>query len=178
MYFRHLIGFFIFLALTIYTATKVPSVDLQSLQHLPDMLRNADLHKIQAELAACLPSLPHFSDLQKMTDELRSSWNSIDVLPSVSRWRLLELLSSCLPHRFTHSNETNLSVLVSSQKLIFSFHSHQSLLLMGLRNAVVTCLQNLIEICNQFWTVKSKSFNLLVYSSYAQCHRLCLLSVF
>ncbi|CAM0872104.1 unnamed protein product [Alopecurus aequalis] len=109
----HLIGFFIFLALTIYTATKAPSVDLQSLQHLPDMLRNADLHKIQAELAACLPSLPHFSDLQKMTDELRSSWNSIDVLPSVSRWRLLELLSRCLPHRFTHSNETNLSVLES-----------------------------------------------------------------
>jgi adiponectin receptor len=113
-----LIGFFIFLALTIYTATKVPSVDLQSLQHLPDMLRNADLHKIQAELAACLPSLPHFSDLQKMTGELRNSWNSIDVLPSVSRWRLLELLSSCLPQRFTHSNETNLSVLVSCQQLI------------------------------------------------------------
>jgi adiponectin receptor len=63
-----LIGFFIFLALTIYTATKIPSVDLQSLQHLPDMLRNADLHNIQAELVACLPSLPHFSDLQKITD--------------------------------------------------------------------------------------------------------------
>uniref|UniRef100_A0ACD5XMV3 Uncharacterized protein n=1 Tax=Avena sativa TaxID=4498 RepID=A0ACD5XMV3_AVESA len=109
----HLIGFFIFLALTIYTATKVPNVDLQSLQHLPDMLRNADLHKIQAELAACLPSLPNLSDLQKMTEELRTSWNSIDVLPSVSRWRLLELLSRCLPHRFTHSNETNLTVLES-----------------------------------------------------------------
>jgi adiponectin receptor len=126
VYFRHLIGFFIFLALTIYTATKVPSVDLQSLQHLPEMLRNADLHKIQAELAACLPSLPNFSDLQKMTDDLRTSWNSIDVLPSVSRWRLLELLSSCLPHRFTHSNETNLSVLVSCQQNIYfvSFFTH------------------------------------------------------
>uniref|UniRef100_A0A453ILJ3 Heptahelical transmembrane protein ADIPOR3 n=1 Tax=Aegilops tauschii subsp. strangulata TaxID=200361 RepID=A0A453ILJ3_AEGTS len=113
---RHLIGFFIFLSLTIYTATKVPNVDLQSLQNLPDILRNADLHKIQAELAACLPSLPHFSDLQKMKDELRSSWNSIDVLPSLSRWRLLELLSNCLPDRFTHSNETNLSVLESMKE--------------------------------------------------------------
>ncbi|XP_062216321.1 heptahelical transmembrane protein ADIPOR3 isoform X2 [Phragmites australis] len=86
----HLIGFFIFLALTIYTATKVPNVDLQSLQHLPDVLRKADVHKIQAELVSCLPSLPHLSDLQKLKDELKSSWNSIEVLSSLSRWHLLE----------------------------------------------------------------------------------------
>ncbi|WVZ56089.1 hypothetical protein U9M48_006669 [Paspalum notatum var. saurae] len=114
----HLIGFFIFLALTIYTATQVPSVlDIQSLQHLPDVLRKADIHKIQAELLACLPSLPHLSDLQKLKDELKSSWDSMEVLPSLSRWHLLELLSSCLPHRFTHSNETSLSVVVSSPQL-------------------------------------------------------------
>ncbi|CAL4921592.1 unnamed protein product [Urochloa decumbens] len=108
----HLIGFFIFLVLTIYTATQVPSVvDIQSLQHLPDVLRNADIHKIQAELLSCLPSLPHLSDLQKLKDELKSSWNSMEVLPSLPRWHLLELLSNCLPHRFTHTNETSLSVL-------------------------------------------------------------------
>jgi adiponectin receptor len=118
VHFRHLIGFFIFLALTIYTATQVPNVvDIQSLQHLPDVLRKADIHKIQAELVSCLPSLPHLSDLQKLKDELKSSWNSMEVLPSLSRWHLLELLASCLPQRFTHPNETSLSVLVSSLQL-------------------------------------------------------------
>ncbi|CAN6301702.1 unnamed protein product [Urochloa humidicola] len=112
----HLIGFFIFLALTIYTATQVPSVvDIQSLQHLPDVLRNADIHKIQAELLSCFPSLPHLSDLQKLKDELKSSWNSMEVLPSLPRWHLLELLSNCLPHRFSHTNES-LSVLQSMKE--------------------------------------------------------------
>jgi adiponectin receptor len=108
-----LIGVFIFLALTIYTATKVPNVvdHLQALQHLPDVLRKADVHKIQEELLACLP---HLSDLQKLKDELKSSWDSMEVLPSLSRWRVLELLSNCLPQRFTRYNETSLSVLVSS----------------------------------------------------------------
>nr|CAD1837303.1 unnamed protein product [Ananas comosus var. bracteatus] len=108
----HLIGFFLFLALTIYTAMKVPKVvDFQSLQHLPDVLRKADLQKIQSELLACLPSLPHLSDLHKLKDELKTSLSSIDMLPSISsRWHLLELLSSCLPQRFTHLNQTNRSV--------------------------------------------------------------------
>ncbi|KAL6867418.1 hypothetical protein ACP4OV_015442 [Aristida adscensionis] len=113
----HLIGFFIFLSLTIYTATKVPNVvDLQSLQHLPDVLRNADPQKIRAEIMSCLPSLPHISGLQKLKDDLMSSWNPMEVLPSLPRWHLLELLISCLPHRFTHSNETSLSVLQSMKE--------------------------------------------------------------
>lgn len=41
----------------------------------------------------------------------------MEVLPSLSRWHLLELLANCLPHRFTHPNETSLSVLVSSLQL-------------------------------------------------------------
>ncbi|KAH7689735.1 AdipoR/hemolysin-III-related protein [Dioscorea alata] len=107
----HLVGFFLFLALTIYTAMKVPKVvDLQSLQHLPDVFRKADLHKIQSELLACLPSLPHLSDLQKLKDDLRTSLPSMDLLPSLSRWHLLELLSSCLPQRFSNANNTNWSV--------------------------------------------------------------------
>ncbi|XP_064958651.1 heptahelical transmembrane protein ADIPOR3-like [Musa acuminata AAA Group] len=106
----HLIGFFLFLALTIYTAMKVPKVvDLQSLQHLPDVLKKADLQKIQSELVACLPSLPHLSDLQRIKDELKTSLGSLDMLPSLSRWHLLQLISDCLPHRFTHA--TNVSVL-------------------------------------------------------------------
>jgi adiponectin receptor len=113
-----LIGFFIFLALTIYTATKVPNVvDLQTLQHLPDALRKADVHKIKEELLSCLPSFPHLSDLQKLKDELKSSWNSMEVLSSLSRWHLLELLPNCLPQRFTHYNESSLSVLVSSLQI-------------------------------------------------------------
>ncbi|XP_058778086.1 heptahelical transmembrane protein 4-like isoform X2 [Vicia villosa] len=79
----HLIGFFLFLALTIYTAMKVPKVvDLNSLQHLPDILKNADLHKLQSELLTCLPSMP---DLQRLRDE-------------ISSWHIKELLYNCLPH--------------------------------------------------------------------------------
>ncbi|OEL36557.1 Heptahelical transmembrane protein ADIPOR3 [Dichanthelium oligosanthes] len=138
----HLIGFFIFLALTIYTATQVPNVvDIQSLQHLPDVLRNADIHKIQAELVSCLPSLPHLSDLQKLKDELKSSWDSMEVLPYLSRWHLLELLSNCLPHRFTHSNETNLSVLVSNLlKLSFLFHIATRILLQSMKAEIANMI--------------------------------------
>ncbi|WOK95602.1 hypothetical protein Cni_G04309 [Canna indica] len=108
----HLIGFFLFLALTIYTAMKVPTVvDLHSLQHLPDVLRKADLQKLQSELVACLPSLPHLSDLQRLKVELKTSFASLDMLPSLSHRHLIQLLSYCLPHRFTHANYTNLSLL-------------------------------------------------------------------
>ncbi|XP_004511821.1 heptahelical transmembrane protein 4-like isoform X2 [Cicer arietinum] len=79
----HLIGFFLFLALTIYTAMKVPQVvDLNSLQHLPDILKKADLHKLQSELLTCLPSMP---DLQRLREE-------------ISSWHVKELLYNCLPH--------------------------------------------------------------------------------
>ncbi|XP_072991881.1 heptahelical transmembrane protein ADIPOR3-like isoform X1 [Typha latifolia] len=110
----HLIGFFLFLALTVYTAMKVPKVvDFQSLQHLPDVLRKTDLQKIQSELVACLPSLPHLSDLHRLKDELRTSLASIDMLPSLSGWHLLELLSGCLPQSLTHTNQTNVCMLLS-----------------------------------------------------------------
>lgn len=106
----HLIGFFLFLALTVYTAMKVPQVvDLQSLQHLPDALKKAHLQKIQSEIMACLPSLPHLPDLQRLKDELKTSLASMDVFPSLPRLHLLELLSNCLPQRFSHTNQTNRS---------------------------------------------------------------------
>ncbi|KAJ6818026.1 heptahelical transmembrane protein ADIPOR3-like [Iris pallida] len=107
----HLIGFFIFLALTIYTATKVPKVvDLHSLQQLPDVLRKADLQKLQSEIVACLPSLPHLSNLQRLKDEFKTSLPSMDILPSLSNWQVLELLSNCLPQRFSNGNQTNRSM--------------------------------------------------------------------
>ncbi|KAM3363381.1 heptahelical transmembrane protein 4 isoform X1 [Capsicum galapagoense] len=101
----HLIGFFLFLVLTIYTAIQVPKVvDLHSLQNLPDVLRKADLHKLQAELMTCLPSLPHMPDLHRLRDGL---------LPSPSNWHILDLLNNCLPERFSHSNHTDVCVLRS-----------------------------------------------------------------
>lgn len=104
----HLIGFFIFLALTIYTAMKVPDVvDLQSLR---DVLKKADLHKFQSELVACLPSMPHMPDLQRLKGELKTALPSMDMLPSLPQWHILELLSNCLPHRFSHGNFTSGSV--------------------------------------------------------------------
>ncbi|OWM82092.1 heptahelical transmembrane protein 4-like isoform X2 [Punica granatum] len=100
----HLIGFFIFLSLTIYTATKVPNVvDIHSL-HLPEVLRKADLHKMQSELMTSLPSLPHMPDLHKLRE------SSMDLLPSLSNWHLMDLLYNCLPERFSH-NHTDVCVL-------------------------------------------------------------------
>ncbi|KAK1315714.1 hypothetical protein QJS10_CPA05g01586 [Acorus calamus] len=109
----HLIGFILFLALTIYTATKVPKVvDLHSLQHLPDVLRKADLQKLQSELMTCLPSIPYLSDFQKLSNELKASLATVeDYLPSLSGWHILELLTNCLPNKFSNANHTDVCVL-------------------------------------------------------------------
>lgn len=114
VYFRHLIGFFLFLSLTIYTATKIPDVvDIHPLHHLPDVLKKADMHKLQEELLTCLPSLPHFPDLQKLREELKTALPSMDMFSSLSRWHVVELLYNCLPERFSHGNQTDDCVLVS-----------------------------------------------------------------
>lgn len=106
----HLIGFFLFLSLTIYTAMKIPKVvDIHNLQHVPDMLKSADLHKLQE----CLPSLPHLPDLQRLK-ELKTTLPSMDLLPSLSSgWHVMELLYNCLPERFSHKNYTDICVLRS-----------------------------------------------------------------
>ncbi|KAG5535487.1 hypothetical protein RHGRI_023305 [Rhododendron griersonianum] len=96
----HLIGFFLFLSLTIYTAMKIPKVvDLHSLQHFPDVLKHADLHKLQSELFSCMPSLANMS--------------TMDLLPSPSTWHITELLTNCLPERLFHANHTDVCVLHS-----------------------------------------------------------------
>lgn len=87
----HLIGFFLFLSLTVYTATKIPKVvDLHTLQHFPEVLKRADLQKIHAELLTRLPSLPH-----------------------MPHWHILEQLSNCLPERFSHGDRSEICVLHS-----------------------------------------------------------------
>ncbi|KAM7250014.1 hypothetical protein ACFE04_021897 [Oxalis oulophora] len=94
----HLIGFFLFLSLTIYTAMKVPKV-----VDIPDVLKKADLHKLHE----CLPSLPNMPDLHKLK-ELGTT------LPtSLSGWHVMELLYNCLPERFTHGNHSDVCVLSS-----------------------------------------------------------------
>ncbi|CAM8946876.1 unnamed protein product [Rhodiola kirilowii] len=96
----HLIGFILFLTLTVYTVMRVPQViDLHSLPHLPDVLKRADLHKLRAELLTCLPSLPHMP--------------SMDQIPSLPVRQLFEEVNNCLPELFTHSNHTNVCVLRS-----------------------------------------------------------------
>ncbi|KAL5753156.1 hypothetical protein ACOSP7_023325 [Xanthoceras sorbifolium] len=113
----HLIGFFLFLALTIYTAMKVPKVvDLHSLQHIPDAWKKADLHKLHTELMTCLPSLPHMPDLHKLREELKTTLPSMDLLPSLSSWHVMELLYNCLPGRFSHGNQTEVCVLHSMKE--------------------------------------------------------------
>lgn len=115
----HLIGFFLFLALTIYTAMKIPRVvDLYTQQHFLDVLRNADLYKLRAELLACLPSLSNLPDLQRVREELTNSLPAVDLLPSLSTWHIVELLTNCLPERFSHGNHTDVCVLVHSYLLL------------------------------------------------------------
>ncbi|XAR57701.1 hypothetical protein NMG60_11025944 [Bertholletia excelsa] len=105
----HLIGFFLFLALTIYTAMKVPKVvDLHSLQHLADILKKADLHK--------LPSLANIPDLHRLREELRNSFPAMNLLPSPSNWHIIELLTNCLPQHLSHANHTDVCVLHSMKE--------------------------------------------------------------
>lgn len=92
---------------------KVPRVvDLNSLQHFPDILKKADLHKLQAELLTCLPSMP---DFHRLREELRTT------LPSISSWHLKELLYNCLPERFSSGNHTDACVLVIALQLTTCF---------------------------------------------------------
>ncbi|KAK4262416.1 hypothetical protein QN277_027978 [Acacia crassicarpa] len=107
----HLIGFFLFLSLTIYTAMKIPKVvDLHSLQHFPEMLMKADMNKLQAELLTCLPSMP---DLHRLGQDFKTSLPTMDMLPSISSWHVKELLYNCLPERFSSGNHTDVCVLHS-----------------------------------------------------------------
>ncbi|XP_021745312.1 heptahelical transmembrane protein 4-like isoform X1 [Chenopodium quinoa] len=104
----HLIGFFLFLSLTIYTATTVSDVsDYYSLQHFAQMLNKAGLHDVHSTLVNCLTSLSKMPDFGKLSGELMASLPYINSLSSVSGWHIMEHLSNCLPERFSHLNETN-----------------------------------------------------------------------
>ncbi|KAL8472881.1 hypothetical protein ACS0TY_029927 [Phlomoides rotata] len=103
----HLIGFFLFLSLTIYTAMQVPNA---TLQNFPDVLRKADFQKLRTELITCLPSLPQIPDLHRLREELRTSLSSMDFLQSLSNWHIMELLSNCLPESLSHCNHTDTCV--------------------------------------------------------------------
>ncbi|XP_050881434.1 heptahelical transmembrane protein 4 isoform X2 [Lathyrus oleraceus] len=95
----HLIGFFLFLFLTICTAMKAPMV-MDSLQHLPEIIGKADLNKIHAELLKCLPSLPSIPDLDKVKNELMTSLRSFN-FSSLSGWNVMEHLTRCLHDKFS-----------------------------------------------------------------------------
>ncbi|MED6124144.1 Heptahelical transmembrane protein 4 [Stylosanthes scabra] len=94
----HLIGFFLFLFLTIYTAMKAPMVDLNSI-NLYEMMGKTDLNKIRLELLDCLPTLPNMPDLLKLKHELSSSVYPLDF--SGSGWNAMQVLSNCLPEQFS-----------------------------------------------------------------------------
>eukprot|EP00250_Pteridium_aquilinum_P015574 c22651_g1_i2 orf=94-1233(-) len=84
----HLIGFIIFLGLTIYTIVKLPAV-----VHMPS-----------------LPHLPNMSDLQKIPRELLTSLSS-----SLPNMHVLEVLGNCLPEALHSANRTHQCVLASSR---------------------------------------------------------------
>ncbi|KNA12479.1 hypothetical protein SOVF_125450 [Spinacia oleracea] len=104
----HLIGFFLFLSLAIYTATTVPDVmEYYPLQHLAEMLKKAGLHDVHSTLVSCLPSLSNIPDFSTLRSELKASLPYINSLSSVSGWHIMEHLSNCLPERFSHLNQTD-----------------------------------------------------------------------
>ncbi|KAI3665643.1 hypothetical protein L6452_44272 [Arctium lappa] len=113
----HLIGFFLFLTLTIYSANMLPNVvDLPTLKNFPDVLRRADLHQLREDLLTCIPSLPNMPDLHKLHSDIKTSFHaSSDFLP-LSNWHIVELLTNCLPERFSHSNHTDVCVLHSMKE--------------------------------------------------------------
>ncbi|KAJ9564128.1 hypothetical protein OSB04_000094 [Centaurea solstitialis] len=113
----HLIGFFLFLTLTIYSANMMPSVvEFPTLKNFPDVLRKADLHQLREDLITCMPSLPNMPDLHKLRSDIRTSFpTSSDFLP-LSNWHIVELLTNCLPERFSHSNHTDVCVLHSMKE--------------------------------------------------------------
>ncbi|CAJ2643886.1 unnamed protein product [Trifolium pratense] len=95
----HLIGFFLFLFLTIYTAMRAPIV-VDSLQYIPEIIGKADLNKIREELLKCLPSLPDMPDLHKVKNELSTSLHSLNFSPLSGR-NVMELLINCFPEHFS-----------------------------------------------------------------------------
>jgi len=113
---RHLIGFFLFLFLTIYTAMKVPHYSL------PEILRKADLHIIQSKLAKCIPSLSNIPDFGKLRGEFKASLPSLHSLSSsLSQWHIVEYISNCFPERFSnihHVGDHSLVMFHSSVYLL------------------------------------------------------------
>lgn len=94
---------------------EVPKVvDSYTLQHLHDVLRKADMHKLREDLLTCLPSFPAFPDLHRFRDALKNSSPLTDLLISISNWHIVELVTNCLPESFSHINHTDVCVLVSS----------------------------------------------------------------
>ncbi|THG10971.1 hypothetical protein TEA_028064 [Camellia sinensis var. sinensis] len=106
----HLMGFFIFLCLTIYTTMKIPNViDIHSLQQFSEMLKRIDLQKIQALLKNCIASLPNMIDFHRLKDEHIPS----DLLSSLSSLHISQLLANCMPEQLSISNHRDDSVLHS-----------------------------------------------------------------
>ncbi|KAH9303692.1 hypothetical protein KI387_008096, partial [Taxus chinensis] len=108
----HLVGFFIFLCLTVYTATKIPKVvDLSALHPLPHIPNRDHFHKFHSDLITCLPSLPGKADFQRLQEELKTALPSIVTLSSLSHRYLPEVIANCLPESLSHANHTEQCVL-------------------------------------------------------------------
>ncbi|OAE23122.1 hypothetical protein AXG93_3986s1070 [Marchantia polymorpha subsp. ruderalis] len=56
----HLIGFFLFLGLTIYTVWQMPRVEYPTLTRISTFPMFTDLNKLHSEIMACFPPIPPF----------------------------------------------------------------------------------------------------------------------
>ncbi|MCO5579511.1 hypothetical protein L7F22_033366 [Adiantum nelumboides] len=111
----HLIGFVIFLCLTIYTIMKLPAVvampAMPGLPYLPNM---SDLQKIPKDILSSISaSLPHLHVPEMIAN----------ALPEGLNLHIPEVLSNCLPEALLSANRTNQCVLVSliTKQIVFFY---------------------------------------------------------
>ncbi|XP_047329764.1 heptahelical transmembrane protein ADIPOR3-like [Impatiens glandulifera] len=97
----HLIGFLLFLYLTKHAAAKIPSTI--------DNLRRVDFSKICEEVVNCLISLPTMADLSRLKD----------ALSSLSTWHITQVITKCLPHHLSSTNNLNATISDGSISVFF-----------------------------------------------------------
>ncbi|MCO5598237.1 hypothetical protein L7F22_052329 [Adiantum nelumboides] len=100
----HLIGFVIFLCLTIYTFMKLPAVvPMPAMPGLPYLPNMSNLQKIPKDILSSISaSLPHLHVPEMIAN----------ALPEGLNLHIPEVLSNCLPEALLSANRTNQCVLV------------------------------------------------------------------
>eukprot|EP00897_Mesotaenium_endlicherianum_P007088 jgi/Mesen1/6407/ME000329S05568 len=81
----HLIGFVLFLVLTIYSVRAIPTVVEIPRAHMSDMLKNLPAHLPSLPKLPSLPSLPvEFPELRRLASSLQAAWPQFHIPESLA----------------------------------------------------------------------------------------------